>query len=215
VPEIFIGDLAAQLLRNFKKMADFEISYKITNQIEGGYANDPDDRGGETYRGIARKFHPNWEGWRIIDDVKSKTQEVKRINEIFDKNDELEELIKNFYRSEFWSKVKGDALQHQSLANEMYDNAVNMGPEKSIEYLQRTVNILNRNQKSYNDIEVDRKMGLKTLAALTASIKANGIKRVVNVLNGFQVKHYIEIMEKNPTQEKYVGWFDRVEIVWS
>ncbi len=196
-------------------MADFEISYKITNQIEGGYANDPDDKGGETYRGVARKFHPDWEGWKIVDEAKSKWQDVKRINEILDENEELQEMIKSFYRTEFWNKIKGDAIQHQSIANEIYDNAVNMGPEKSIEYLQRTLNILNRNSKKYEDIPVDKKIGLKTITALAACIKLNGYQRVLNVLNGFQIKHYLELMEKNPTQEKYIGWFDRVEIVWS
>jgi len=198
-------------------MADFEISYKITNQLEGGYANDPDDRGGETYRGIARNFHQDWEGWKIIDDVKGETQDVKRINEILDENEELQSMVKSFYRNEFWNKIQGDAIQHQSIANEIYDNSVNMGPEKSIEYLQRTINILNRNKPNttYKEIDVDRKIGLKTINALTQCIKINGYQRVLNVLNGFQIKHYLELMEKNPTQEKYIGWFDRVEVVWS
>ena len=25
---------------------------------EGGYVNDPDDKGGQTYRGISRKYNP-------------------------------------------------------------------------------------------------------------------------------------------------------------
>lgn len=29
---------------------------------EGGYSNDPIDLGGETYKGIARNAHPNWQG---------------------------------------------------------------------------------------------------------------------------------------------------------
>ena len=37
-------------------MAEFETAYYLTNKIEGGYANDQDDKGGETYRGIARNF---------------------------------------------------------------------------------------------------------------------------------------------------------------
>lgn len=196
-------------------MANFETSYMLTNLQEGGYVNDPDDRGGETYRGISRKFHPDWEGWKIIDEAKNKTKDIKELNKILDENEQLQLLIKNFYRVEFWNKIKGDELQYQSLANELYDNAVNMGVSKSIEYLQRTLNILNKNQLSYNDIAVDSMMGIKTIVALSACIKAHGIKRVVNVLNGYQVKHYIELMEKNPSQEKYVGWFDRVEVVWS
>ena len=34
---------------------------------EGGYVFDPDDSGGETYKGVARKFHSKWEGWSKID----------------------------------------------------------------------------------------------------------------------------------------------------
>ena len=37
-------------------MANFEEAYKKTSDFEGGYVNDEDDAGGETYRGIARNF---------------------------------------------------------------------------------------------------------------------------------------------------------------
>jgi len=33
-----------------------------------------------------------------------------------------------------------------------------------------------------------------------------------NVLNGYQVKRYIELMEKDAFKEKYIGWFNRIEI---
>ncbi|MFM7564688.1 MAG: glycosyl hydrolase 108 family protein, partial [Planctomycetota bacterium] len=39
-------------------MADFAIAFDETMINEGGYVDDPDDRGGETYRGVARRFHP-------------------------------------------------------------------------------------------------------------------------------------------------------------
>jgi len=38
---------------------NFEDAYERTAQIEGFYVNNPNDNGGETYCGIARKFHPN------------------------------------------------------------------------------------------------------------------------------------------------------------
>lgn len=37
-------------------MAIFNSAFKITMGNEGGYANNPDDSGGETYAGIARNF---------------------------------------------------------------------------------------------------------------------------------------------------------------
>lgn len=192
-------------------MADFETSYYITNAIEGGYANDKDDKGGETYRGITRNFNSDWPGWKIIDSVKVRADFPKCL----DSNEELQQLVKKAYKEKEWAGIKGDQIKNQAIANEVYDNAVNMGIATSIEYLQRTINILNRNQKIYPDIKVDGKMGNKTLMALNVCIKSNGTNRVLNVINAYQVSHYLNLMEKNPVNEKYVGWFDRVEIMWN
>jgi lysozyme family protein len=90
-----------------------------------------------------------------------------------------------------------------------------MGVKKSVEYLQRTINILNRNQRDYADIKVDGVIGNKTIEALQICIKRNTATKVLNVINGFQVKHYLTLMERNPTDEKWIGWFNRVEIMWN
>lgn len=34
-------------------MPDFKFVLEEVDRVEGGYSNDPDDRGGETYRGIS------------------------------------------------------------------------------------------------------------------------------------------------------------------
>ncbi len=196
-------------------MADFETAYYLTNKVEGGYVNDPDDKGGETYRGIARKFHPDWDGWIIFD--KEKESSSSSLSSRLDGNPVLQAKIQKFYLNEYWNKVNGDLIPEQRIANEVYDNAVNMGYKQSSEYLQRTINILNRNQKEdfYKDIKVDGNIGPGTIEALKQCLKLNGAKRVLNVINGFQFKHYLELMEKNPVNEKYIGWFDRVEVIWN
>lgn len=51
-------------------MAEFAKAYKKLEVAEGGYVNDPDDAGGETYKGVSRKANPNWIGWIILDDLK-------------------------------------------------------------------------------------------------------------------------------------------------
>jgi len=48
-------------------MANFINAFQKTIVNEGGYGNDPDDPGGETYKGFARKIHSKWEGWTTID----------------------------------------------------------------------------------------------------------------------------------------------------
>jgi lysozyme family protein len=35
-------------------MAEFKTAFEVTMKAEGGYVNDPDDPGGETYKGSAR-----------------------------------------------------------------------------------------------------------------------------------------------------------------
>ena len=37
------------------------------------------DRGGETFSGIARKFHPHWEGWELVDKGDIKSSAVKQM----------------------------------------------------------------------------------------------------------------------------------------
>ena len=48
----------------------YKEAIKKTLKYEGGYVNDKDDRGGETYRGVSRRYHPNWSGWKIVDEYK-------------------------------------------------------------------------------------------------------------------------------------------------
>ena len=47
-------------------MANFNQAFKKVMSAEGGYVNDPDDPGGETYKGVARKMNPRWSGWAIV-----------------------------------------------------------------------------------------------------------------------------------------------------
>jgi len=115
-------------------MADFEKAYSRTGKFEGGYVNDPDDSGGETYYGIARKFHPTWPGWKIVDEQKKKSNFPKNLK---DRRNELLPLEKVFYKKEFWDKVWGDSIKDQRVANDMYDTAVNMGVGTSIKLSQR------------------------------------------------------------------------------
>jgi lysozyme family protein len=192
-------------------MADFETAFNVTDPSEGKYSNDPDDRGGESYRGRARRFNPELSLWEIIDSRKAR----KDFPKCLDTNIELQNLVKESYKKIEWTGIMGDKIPNQAIANEVYDNAVNMGVKKSVEYLQRTINILNRNQRDYADIKVDGVIGNKTIEALQICIKRNTATKVLNVINGFQVKHYLTLMERNPTDEKWIGWFNRVEIMWN
>lgn len=111
-------------------MADFLIAYKKTGGFEGGWNHVANDRGGETYKGIARKFWPQWPGWRIVD----KKKPLKHGAII--KDPELERLVQAFYKKQFWDVVSGDNIEDQNTANTLYDFGVNAGHGRSIQNIQ-------------------------------------------------------------------------------
>ena len=190
-------------------MTSFEEAYRvIIGQIEGGYANDPDDKGGETYAGIARKYNLSWPGWKIIDGKKS----FENFELTLKDDDELQILVKQYYKEFFWDRFAGDSL-NPFVATEVFDQVVNFGLQKGIEHFQRTINLLNRNAKLYPDISVGGGFGEQTFTGYKNCVAHNPVGLIVNVLNGYQVKRYIEIMEANTSQEKYIGWFNRVQII--
>lgn len=114
-------------------MADFKIAKARTAIFEGGYANDPADAGGETYKGVSRKANPNWKGWKIVDSYKGAAVFPKALD--FDVP--LQEAVDELYKAEYWDKVWGDKIKNQKVANDMFDTTVNMGVATSIKLSER------------------------------------------------------------------------------
>ena len=190
---------------------DFMTSFIKALSNEGFISNNSTDKGGFTYKGISRTKHQSWPGWKIIDEIFRSTdyQSVQQINS----NPILQNLVQGFYLTEFWNKIQGDLLPTQNIANEIFESSINLGVSAASEILQRTINLLNRNSKLFPDISVDGIIGNETLAALRKCIEANGEKLIYNILNFYQAKHYIQIMEKDHTQEIFIGWFSRIDII--
>jgi lysozyme family protein len=178
-------------------MADFNKAFDKTMGHEGGYVYDPDDAGGETYRGIARKYNPQWRGWETIDKTRPNIP-----------NNELNTLVRNFYKVGYWDVNKLDNFP-QSVANEMFDTGVNMGTGRAAKFLQKSLNYLNRNESLFASLVVDGKIGPASMKALA---KCTGDESVLlAMMNTLQGQHYMNYMDSNPVQKKYArGWFKRV-----
>jgi lysozyme family protein len=190
-------------------MANFNEAYDITLGHEGGYSNDPDDVGGETYKGVARAYYPNWVGWTIIDDSKS----INNFPNNLRGNTALDAMIREFYKDNYWNLFWGDQIPNQEVANELFDTGVNMGVGRAVKYLQKALNVLNRNQKNYGDIVEDGGFGVNTMTALNQYLAIDDESYLVKVINILQGMHYIDYMTKSPTQEKFArGWLKRVSI---
>ena len=94
-------------------MADFNKAIEKTLINEGGYVNDPSDRGGETKYGISKRAYPN------VDIKNLTTNEAKAI-----------------YKRDYWDKLKADHIESQLVASELFDTAVNMGVRTASKLIQ-------------------------------------------------------------------------------
>jgi lysozyme family protein len=192
-------------------MADFELAYKKTAQVEGGYANDPDDRGGETYKGLARKMETGWPGWIMIDKIKKRVgNSASEINKAAESDTGLQHLVWAAYKTSYWDILTLDKLEDQRVANELYDTGVNMGVGRAALFFQRALNCINRNGQLFPDLKLDGQVGQKTIAAFNM-LSASDKYIVWKLLNCQQGEKYIDICEANPTQEKFMrSWASRV-----
>lgn len=121
-------------------MADFNKAFELIVFNEGGYVNDPDDKGGETYMGISRRAHPNAIIWKHVDKITAKYKTAKTITKYLKQNQELTNEIKSLYKSDYWMIFNLDKEKSQRLANQIFDNAVNRGVNATKKLLQRIKN---------------------------------------------------------------------------
>lgn len=162
-------------------MANFLPAYEAMIRNEGGYKlhTVAGDRGGMTYAGIARNRWPNWHGWRDIDHGETPDTE----------------LVRDFYRVNFWDMVRGDDIADQRIARSLFDFSVNAGAGTAIKLAQIVVGAT-----------PDGALGPKTLAA-------------INVMDGekfalaytvAKIARYEQIVTKDRAQGKFLlGWVRR------
>lgn len=184
-------------------MAIFKKAFEVTMVHEGIYSNLPTDRGGETFCGISRVHHPNWVGWDVIDTCKELREDIRDLVN----HPTMQHQLEIFYKGKYWDSWKGDLFSSQEVANELFDTAVNMGVGVAKIFLQRSVNLLNRQGKITPDLVVDGAIGPKTLRGLSAIIQRRDPITFQKVLNGLQFSRYVDIVERDRTQEEnFYGW---------
>lgn len=180
--------------------ADFNIAYNPVRTFEGDWCDVPGDKGGETYAGIARAFFPDWPGWHFIDAAKahpSFQQGSLAFSRHLTTLPNLEDLVTAFYRVQWWDKM-GLARWPQLVANELFEQAVNLGRGGSGKLLQRVCNAMNyvrrngKEQRLFDDLDEDGAVGPKTVKALALVLEYRAERDVVHALNAAQGKKYLE-----------------------
>jgi len=181
-------------------MADFLKSFNYVSDIEGYHINDKDDPGGETYRGISRVYFPSWPGWAVIDAAIAKGQPLPHKG--------LEPLVHSNYRMHFWDRFLGDKIEAQAVADELFEGAVLVGVHTAVIFLQESLNYLNRNESTFDDLYPDGVVGNKTLFALAFVGREGDFDVLVKMMNTCEGAYLMEKMKNNHVKEKYArGWF--------
>lgn len=185
-------------------MSDFSVAHKKVMRTEGEYANFPSDRGGETYKGVARNCHPKWGGWKYIDGAKSGMLKqpaygtgeyfnwVKFLNRQLAGITALQQLVDSFYRANFWKDLS--QINDQTLATWVYDKDVNTG-SMGTRWLQAALGVV-----------VDGCVGPKTIEAANAADAFVVLERMKTCA----VDYYLTLAQKPCQKAFWRSWIERV-----
>jgi len=174
-------------------MPGFNDAFDRLILVEGGYSDDPNDRGGKTKFGI--------------------TEAVARANGY--SGAMLDFTVDNaraIYRSQYWNTLALDKVSAMapSVAEEMFDTAVNMGVGMAGQFLQRVLNAFNRRGADYPDLTTDGVIGPMSISALNTFLRKRGLegeKVMLRALNALQGARYLTITEHRPQNEDFIyGW---------
>lgn len=165
-------------------MADFNAAFEKMICDEGGYVlhTVPGDTGGMTYAGIARNKNPHWDGWSLIDH--------KEINSPI-----LTTMVRGFYKTEFWDRLRGDQIANQAIAESVFNFGVNTGMGVAVKLAQLIVGAT-----------PDGAVGPVTLQKFN-NAEPESFKKSYALA---KITRYADICNKNRKQSKFLlGWLNR------
>lgn len=160
---------------------------------EGGYANNPKDSGGETNYGITVATARAYGYTGPMRDLPYSTAQ-------------------SIYLRRYWVEPNFYKINeiYPALAESLLDFGVLAGQRTAAAQLQRVLNVLNRQQKDYADLEDDGRIGTITLAALRAYLQKRGREGgavLFGMIASRQSVYLQELAERRPKDEEFeYGW---------
>ena len=182
-------------------MADFKKAYKKLMELEIGSAENAltvlPTENNMTFMGIYRSAHPKWKGWQIVDEAVSKCG-FKKAGAILCDDREINKMVESFYKKEFWDGIKGDAIENDDIARNIFIFAVNAGVNIAVKKAQRII-----------DVKTDGILGNITLKALNVYPPKEFVRKYKESLRVF----YQSLAEKDASKMVFLkGWTKRVKV---
>ena len=160
---------------------------------EGGYVNNPADKGGATRWGITE----------VVARAHGYSGDMRQLPR---------ETALAILTADYWTGPRFDLIADVSpvIAAEICDTGVNMGPSVPAKWQQRWLSAMNNGGKLYPDLIPDGQIGPRTVSALKSFLLARGKEGeavLLKALNCSQAARYLELAEQRPANEAFLyGW---------
>lgn len=167
-------------------MADVRKLVPFILRWEGGYVNDPLDKGGPTNMGVTL------ETWRSVGYDKNgdgviDAEDIKLLTE--------DDVINRVLKPHYWDRWKADQIKSQPVANILVDWVWGSGLH-GIKIPQRVLGVTQ-----------DGLVGPKTLAAVNCADPCKLFNEIKKEREAFLYR----IVDNNPTQKRFIkGWLNRL-----
>lgn len=180
-------------------------------KIEGGWVDDPVDRGGATKYGISLRFlvsagqiDRDGDGFADFDldfdgDIDGRDIRLLTVENAF-----------FLYHEHFWKPLGCDALP-QPIGEMLFDQGVNGGNAAARKLLQRAINAV---RPVASAIAVDGVIGPRTIAVMNAVINqsADGMDVLAEAYRQAVRNRYHAIVARDPSQRRFLrGWLRRAD----
>lgn len=170
-------------------MADFNQAYQIVKRWEGGYTDNPNDRGNYNSRGELVGTNFGIAAF-VYEDVIGRPPTASDMRNI------TQGEAAAIFRTRFWDRIKADLIFDQSVANIFFDGAVNHGTSRGTKLLQEVLGITQ-----------DGIVGPQTLNA----INMGDSRQIFNAYQNRRRDFYDELIDVNPRFEVFRdGWRNRI-----
>ena len=161
----------------------FEKALEKVLQLEGGLVlhKNPTEKA-ETYAGIYREEHPNWEGWAYID--KGENPPFKLINDFY---------YENFYKP-------FEKIENETIRDLLFEFSVNASVRTAVKLLQKVVGA-----------KADGIIGDETIEKLKKYLTENTEEDFIKDFTLARIAFYTNLANKNPKKYGLYlrGWINR------
>ena len=182
------------------KMSEvFDIMLKLEFNSPANALHRNKTESGWTFMGIYQTAHPKLKMWAKIEEVVSRMGNVANASKVLYSDKELLKEVEDFYKKQFWDRMRLDEIVHQKVADEMFIFGVNAGCKAAVKAAQQVVGV-----------DDDGLIGKNTIKALNEC----DVKRFDEEYDKLEIKQYETLAAKNPTFKIYLnGWTKRAKVV--